>query len=67
VSPFQFNLTKDRHKIMVESREGKARMEEEFEIKTRHMAVIEYSGSQASEKGSPSAKSSKFTFNIQDV
>ena len=65
--PFQFNLTKDRHKIRVETREGKARMEEEFEIKTRHMAVIEYSGSQASEKGSPSAKSNKFTFNIQDV
>ena len=65
--PFQFNLTKDRHKIRVETREGKARMEEEFEIKTRHMAVIEYSGPQASEKGSPSAKSNKFTFNIQDV
>lgn len=58
--PYQFNLTKSRHKIKVESIEGKARLEAEFEIRTKHMAVIEYSGS-------PAAKPNRFTFNIQDV
>lgn len=58
--PYQFNLTKSRHKIKVESIEGKARLEAEFEIRTKHMAVIEYSGS-------PAAKPNRFTFNVQDV
>jgi diguanylate cyclase (GGDEF)-like protein len=65
--PYEFNLTKNRHKIRVESREGKARLEEEFEIRTKHMAVIEYSASPSSGTGSNLAKSNRFTFNIQDV
>ena len=62
--PYQFNLTKNRHKIRVESVEGRARLEEEFEISSKHMAVIEYSGSG---EGSPAAKPNRFTFNIQEV
>ncbi|MEN8262784.1 MAG: GGDEF domain-containing protein [Nitrospirota bacterium] len=58
--PYQFSLTKNRHKIKVESMKGKARLEEEFEIRTKHMAVIEYS---VSSEG----KSNSFSFNIQDV
>ena len=47
---YRFSLAPGRHKLTVISQKGRAKLEEEFEVKDRHWAIIAYHYDSASEQ-----------------
>ncbi|MHC4474511.1 MAG: serpin family protein [Planctomycetota bacterium] len=60
---FQFQLSEGAHRLRVESKKGQASFEEQFEVRDKHWAVLDYWF--GGREDSPPAQK-KFTFQVSD-